>query len=96
MEPYFQDYDRIIAPMSPSDSITFTTETDPKQLILSDITIEDPDVVDYFSENPSSSAVRRVFRVGVQAVRTAETTDDVDYIERRFQTIELNRRLRRN
>lgn len=74
--------------MESSDSISITTTDDTTELTLSEITIGDPDVVEYFSDNQSPAAVRRILRLGVQAARTAETTEDVDYIDRRFQTLE--------
>lgn len=74
--------------MTSTDSIHITATDDVSELTLSEITIEDSDVVEYFTDNQSPAAVRRVLRLGVQAARTAETADNVDYIDRRFQTLE--------
>lgn len=74
--------------MAEAEPITITTNGDDTELHLSDITVRDPEVVEYFEKNGDKAAVRRVLRIGVQAIRAAETTDNVDFVERRFQNLQ--------
>lgn len=74
--------------MAEADPVTVTSDGEDTTLRLSNITVHDPDVVDYFEENPDEETVRRVLRIGVQAIRAAETTDNVDFVERRFQNLQ--------
>lgn len=63
------------------------------KLQIEDLVIADDDVVDYFTtettEDPSEKDIKRVFRVGVQALRAAETANEVDYVKSQFKDFEV-------
>lgn len=59
-------------------------------LRIQDVTVNDADIVSYFEEIPAEKRDERLLvsiRVGTQSLRSAETIDNIDYIERRFQRL---------
>lgn len=61
---------------------------DGTELRITNFSLNDEDVVNYFDAEADAGDIRRVIRVGVQALRTAETTRDVEFVERRFEGFE--------
>ena len=63
------------------------------ELRIEELVIADDDVVDYFdtdiAEDPDKEDIKRVFRVGVQALRAAETANEIDYVKSQFKDFEM-------
>jgi hypothetical protein len=73
--------------MAKAEPISVTDEGDGPRLQLEDVRIHDDVVASYFEDNATEQDLQRVLRVGVQALRAADTARDVDFVERRFEAL---------
>jgi len=65
--------------MPPEESVHIDSESN--TLEISNLTISDPDLVDYFGDRATEEEVQRALKVGVLSLEVAETSREVDYIE---------------
>lgn len=65
--------------MSEDETVDFDSETG--TLRIRDLTVSDPDVVDFFDERATEADVIQALRVGVISLEVAETSREVDYVE---------------
>ncbi len=66
-------------------------EATPEQLRVTDLTIDDPGVVDYFAaldENEVNQRLHEVIRVGVTAIQAGDTAANTELVRRRFEALE--------
>ena len=66
-------------------------EATPTQLRVTDLTIDDPSVVDYFAaldDNEVNQRVHEVIRVGVTAIQAGDTAANTELVRRRFEALE--------
>jgi len=63
----------------------------PTQLRVTDLTIEDPSVVDYFAaldDEEVNQRLHEVIRVGVTAIQAGDTAANTELVRRRFEALE--------
>ena len=75
-----------------SEAKAVTIGVDKESCRITDFEIRDPDVVRYFADTDEDKRQERfetALRAGVLALQSAETTDHVDHVEKRFE--QLNR-----
>lgn len=75
--------------MSPDPSVTVDPEAGTLQ--IDELVIADPDVVSFLADQPkraSAESLKQIIRVGVQSLRVAETSRDVDYVDRRVDAMQ--------
>jgi hypothetical protein len=66
-------------------------EATPEQLRVTDLTIEDPSVVDYFAaldDDEVQQRLHEVIRVGVTAIQAGDTAANTELVRRRFEALE--------
>jgi len=66
-------------------------EATPEQLRVTDLTIEDPSVVDYFAalnDDEVNQRLHEVIRVGVTAIQAGDTAANTELVRRRFEALE--------
>lgn len=70
---------------------TIRLDEDSGDLQIENFTISDPDITKYFSDidpEERESKLETALRVGVLALRSSETVEDVDYVEKRFNELQ--------
>ena len=66
-------------------------EATPEQLRVTDFTIEDPSVVDYFAaldDDVVQQRLHEIIRVGVTAIQAGDTAANTELVRRRFEALE--------
>jgi hypothetical protein len=66
-------------------------EATPEQLRVTDLTIEDPSVVDYFAaldDDEVQQRLHEIIRVGVTAIQAGDTAANTELVRRRFEALE--------
>ncbi|SFR97613.1 hypothetical protein SAMN05216559_1884 [Halomicrobium zhouii] len=77
--------------MAKAEEVTIDTGT--SSLTIKDLEIEDADVVDFLSDRSPperEESVRRAIQVGVTAMKLMDTTQDIEFVERRLSDLEGN------